>query len=160
MSTSPRPTPPSLFARRAEVLACPACRAGLNFKGERIACAGCGAIFTTDSESGIPMLFVPNDPGQQVKDVTDVVKAFYEENPFPNYDDIDSQETLMEKARKGVFARLLDEQLPQGALVLEVGCGTGQLTIFSGCTITGVFLDRTCACIPFVLHRGFATGVA
>ena len=132
MSKSRTPTPPSLFARHGDVLACPICRASLDFNGERLACAGCGAIFTTDSESGVPMLFVPNDGGQQVKDVTDVVKAFYEENPFPNYDDIDSTETLMEKARKGVFARLLDEQIPQGALVLEVGCGTGQLTNFLG----------------------------
>jgi SAM-dependent methyltransferase len=38
----------------------------------------------------------------------------------------------MEKATRGVFARLLGEQIPQGALVLEVGCGTGQLTNFLG----------------------------
>src|SRR5208282_4636118 len=46
--------------------------------------------------------------------------------------DNDSEQTLMEKATRGVFARLLGEQIPQGALVLEVGCGTGQLTNFLG----------------------------
>jgi sugar (pentulose or hexulose) kinase len=30
--------------------------------------------------------------------------------------------------RVGSLARLLDEQIPKGALVLEAGCGTGQLT--------------------------------
>src|SRR5262249_39636795 len=54
------------------------------------------------------------------------------ETPFPNYDDLDSRESLQSKARLGVFARLLDEQIPPGALVLEAGCGTGQLTNFLG----------------------------
>jgi SAM-dependent methyltransferase len=80
----------------------------------------------------VPLLFAPNDPAQFKGDVTEIVKSFYEENPFPNYDDIDSEQTLVEKAKRGIFARLLDEQIPQGAFVLEVGCGTGQLTNFLG----------------------------
>jgi hypothetical protein len=57
------------------------------------------------------------------RDVTEMVKAFYEETPFPNYDDIDSRETLVMKARQGRFAAALDDQLPDGAIVLEAGCG-------------------------------------
>ena len=89
------------------------------------------AIDVTD---GIPNLFVPAEfpPGKSVKDVTEMVKAFYEETPFPNYDGYDSRESLAAKARQGVFAALLDEQLPEGALVLEAGCGTGQLSNFLG----------------------------
>jgi ubiquinone/menaquinone biosynthesis C-methylase UbiE len=64
--------------------------------------------------------------------VTEIVKEFYETNPFPNYDDFDSSASLLEKGRRGVFARLLDEQIPKGASVLEVGCGTGQLSNFLG----------------------------
>ncbi|SRR5216684_3348690 len=125
-------TPQSLVSRYLEVMACPVCRASFNFDGQRLACTSCRKVFSTDSESGVPMLFAPHDPEQQKGDVTDVVKAFYEENPFPNYDDIDSEQTLMEKAKKGIIARLLNEQIPQGAFVLEVGCGTGQLTNFLG----------------------------
>ncbi len=66
------------------------------------------------------------------RDVTELVKAFYEETPFPNYDDIELRESLTAKARQGVFAAALDEQLPHGAIVLEAGCGTGQLTNFLG----------------------------
>ncbi len=80
---------------------------------------------------GIPSLFAPNDASFQ-GDVTELVKAFYEETPFPNYDGFDSRASLMDKARKGVFAALLDEQLPKDALVLEAGCGTGQLSNFLG----------------------------
>jgi 2-polyprenyl-3-methyl-5-hydroxy-6-metoxy-1,4-benzoquinol methylase len=38
--------------------------------------------------------------------------------------------SLIDKARKGVFARLLDDQIPYGARIIECGCGTGQLTSF------------------------------
>jgi SAM-dependent methyltransferase len=122
--------PQPLFERSIDVLACPYCGAGLRYDGEKIHCRGCERTFNVDS--GIPQLFAPHDPAQQKGDVTEIVKAFYEENPFPNYDDIDSEQTLMEKATRGVFARLLGEQIPQGALCLEVGCGTGQLTNFLG----------------------------
>ncbi len=119
-----------LFERSIDMLACPYCGAGLRSDGETVRCQDCGKNFNVDS--GIPQLFAPHDPAQQKGDVTQIVKAFYEENPFPNYDDIDSEESLLEKSRRGIFARLLDEQIPQGAAVLEVGCGTGQLTNFLG----------------------------
>lgn len=67
-------------------------------------------------------------------DVTGTVRAFYEANPFPDYDDLDSAASLKEKARRGVFARLLDEQIPDGARVLDAGCGTGQLGNFLALT--------------------------
>jgi SAM-dependent methyltransferase len=74
---------------------------------------------------------VPTDASSApVGDVTDIVKAFYEKTPFPNYDDVDNERALLEKAREGAFARLLSEQIPFSARVLEVGCGTGQLTNF------------------------------
>ena len=75
---------------------------------------------------------MPNDWGDGKLDVTSIVKDFYEETPFPNYDDMDSRETLRKKARLGVFARILDEQIPSDALVLDAGSGTGQLTNFLG----------------------------
>jgi SAM-dependent methyltransferase len=120
-STASQTAPQPLFERAIDVLACPYCGGDLRSDGQKVHCQGCAKTFNIDS--GIPQLFAPHDPEQQKGDVTDIVKAFYEENPFP---------TLMEKATRGVFARLLGEQIPQGALVLEVGCGTGQLTNFLG----------------------------
>lgn len=119
-----------LVAPYSELLACPACGGTLCFGEERLSCEACPKTYAIDS--GIPLLFAPHDPGQEKQDVTEIVKAFYEKNPFPNYDDMDSEETLVEKARRGIFARLLDEQIAQGALVLEAGCGTGQLANFLG----------------------------
>lgn len=81
---------------------------------------------------GIPCLYAPNEWSESKADVTEIVKAFYEDTPFPNYDDLDSRESLAVKARRGVFARLLDEQLPRPVVVLEAGCGTGQVSNFLG----------------------------
>ncbi len=116
------------LVRYSEILACPACREKLDLEDQAIRCLSCQACFPVDD--GIPLLLASNDG--QTQQVTEIVKAFYEENPFPNYDDFDSKQGLIEKAKRGVFARLLDEQIPKGARVLEVGCGTGQLTNFLG----------------------------
>lgn len=62
------------------------------------------------------------------------MQAFYEKTPFPNYDEFDSAEALRLKARNGIFAKLLDEQIRYGSRILEVGCGTGQLSNFLGMT--------------------------
>jgi SAM-dependent methyltransferase len=81
-------------------------------------------------ENGIAKLFVPAEEVTDGADVTNLVQQFYEKTPFPNYDDIDNGRALLKKGRGGTFARLLNEQIPFGASVLEVGCGTGQLTSF------------------------------
>src|SRR5439155_24031260 len=80
-------------------------------------------------EDGIPRLFVPTaDEGRAVQDVTELVKQFYEKTPFPNYEDLHDQRARLDKARPSVFARLLQEQIPDDARVVEVGGGTGQLS--------------------------------
>jgi SAM-dependent methyltransferase len=117
------------FTEHREIFACPACGGQLEWRTDDAQCGGCNRSFPIEQD--IPRLFHPHDPGDR-RDVTDIVKAFYETNPFPNYDDLDSRASLAVKARRGVFARLLDEQIPADSLVLEVGCGTGQLTNFLG----------------------------
>jgi len=116
----------------ADIMLCPICGGGLDPAGERVTCTSCGHEFP--NEEGIPQLFWRNEWPAGKPDVTETIKAFYEEVPFPNYDEVDSASTLREKATKGVFARLLDEQIPFGAKILEAGCGTGQLSNFLGST--------------------------
>jgi carbamoyltransferase len=93
---------------------------------------------------GIPQLFWPHDVTGDAGDVTEQVKAFYEETPFPNYDDHDSVRSLMEKARQGRYARDLDAAIPYNASVLEVGCGTGQLSNFLGISCRRVIGTDLC----------------
>ncbi len=124
---------PPLVVQNLSIFMCPACRGALEIDEARaeIRCQACSRTYTAGG--GIPRLFWPTDSLGAI-DVTEVVKAFYEETPFPNYDDLDSPEQLRAKAEHGQFARLLNEQIPHGARVLECGCGTGQLSNFLGLT--------------------------
>ena len=121
---------PSLVTEHVGMLVCPACdgRMSLARSQESLECVSCQWCFS--SEQGIPLLFWPNEWPPNLNDVTETVKAFYEENPFPNYDDTDSLEKLRERAESAIFPRLLDDQIPSDAMILEVGCGTGQLSNF------------------------------
>jgi SAM-dependent methyltransferase len=111
-------------------LRCPACSGEVEEKDAGIECRTCGRIYPV--EDGLLRMYCPNDWETSKADVTETIKAFYEETPFPNYEDSDTVWSLREKAEKGVFARLLDEQIGGGASILEAGCGTGQLSNFLG----------------------------
>jgi carbamoyltransferase len=108
----------------------PCCRAELVGGANHAPCIRCGHAFPM--EEGIPLLFWPHDSLGEHGDVTEKVKAFYEKTPFPNYDDHDSLRSLIEKSRRGMYAKRLNEAIPFNSRVLEVGCGTGQLTNFLG----------------------------
>ena len=120
----------SAFRDCADILQCPITGEPLLAVEDGWRSAGGQRYYPIDH--GIPNLFAPSDPTMSDRDVTELVKAFYEKTPFPNYDDLDSRESLIAKSREGLFAAALDEQLPDGAIVLEAGCGTGQLTNFLG----------------------------
>jgi 2-polyprenyl-3-methyl-5-hydroxy-6-metoxy-1,4-benzoquinol methylase len=112
-----------------EVFCCPACGADLALDGE-VRCTGCARRYPV--EDGIPCLYVPSDADARREETTQRVRAFYEETPFPDYDEFESVEDLVRKAEKGLFARLLNDQIPFRSRVLEVGCGTGQLSNYLG----------------------------
>jgi SAM-dependent methyltransferase len=61
---------------------------------------------------------------------TETVRRFYSEAPFPSYGARDTLAGLRLRAERSPLARLLDEAIPQDACVLDLGCGTGQMTIF------------------------------
>jgi SAM-dependent methyltransferase len=77
------------------------------------------------SFSNIYDLFIPDE-----SNITNIQSDFYNDVKFPNYDDIEDYGTLLDKAERSIFAKLLDNEIPIGATVLEAGCGTGQLSIF------------------------------
>jgi len=112
-------------------LSCPVGDGGALVRdGDGIKCAACGRRYNVDD--GVPQMFWPHEPLPTGVDPTDAVKAFYEETPFPNYDDHDSLRSLIEKSRRGVYADELNRALPFNSTILEVGCGTGQLSNFLG----------------------------
>lgn len=130
------------------------------FSGEAVLAQGEGFVLAHSGRAvlmsdGIPSLFAPSSADFQ-GDVTELVKAFYEETPFPNYDGFDTRQSLYDKARRGVFAALLDEQIPDGALVLEAGCGTGQLRNFLGMSWRRQVIAGDMCMNSLRLAKGFA----
>jgi SAM-dependent methyltransferase len=97
---------------------------------EQIKCMKCGHLFPV--EDGIPRLFWPHESIGDDSDVTEMVKSFYEETPFPNYQDHENLRSLIEKSRRGGYGQALHEAIPFNSQILDVGCGTGQLTNFLG----------------------------
>ncbi len=75
----------------------------------------------------IPNFFIDD---HETTKITGIQDKFYNEIKFPNYDDLDDFSSLIDKANKSIFAKLLDEQIKFGSKILEVGCGTGQLSNF------------------------------
>jgi len=66
-------------------------------------------------------------PPTRFRSISQAVNAFYNENPFPGYDihKYNLREDLYRNANP--YALLVDGQIPYGARVADVGCGTGQL---------------------------------
>ena len=102
-----------------DLLACPACGSVLAAGWQ---CRGCGARYA--AHDGIPDLRLGGDAR------TDAVRRFYENAPFPGYRPGDSLASLHARADRSKFARLLDEAIPGDARILEIGCGTGQMSLY------------------------------
>lgn len=130
------------IADNIEILMCPVCQGDLEIAENKVKCLKCLNCY--EFKDNIPLLFEPNEWAETKEDITQVEKAFYERTPFPNYEDFESVADLVEKAKEGLFARLLNEQIPYNIRVLEVGCGTGQLTNFLGIAQRTVFGTDMC----------------
>lgn len=102
-----------------ELLACPACEGVLT--GDWL-CLGCGARY--DAPAGIPDLRLVSDARAES------VRCFYERAPFPGYPKGDSLAWLRARAERSKFAQMLDQAIPGDARILEIGCGTGQMSLY------------------------------
>jgi len=102
-----------------ELLACPACGGGL---GDGWTCVACGGAYRADGP--VPDLRLEADAR------TEAVRAFYEVAPFPGYPPNDSLAWLRARAERSDFARQLDQAIPGDARIVEVGCGTGQMSLY------------------------------
>jgi SAM-dependent methyltransferase len=133
-------------------LRCTRCdSARLDRQPDRVVCASCGHELPIIGP-GLLEHLPDTEPAQPQHDgargldlIARRVRAFYEQNPFPNYDGYESVGDLLSRASRSVYAAALDHQIPVGARVLEVGCGTGQLGAFlsiGGRAVVGVDMTR------------------
>lgn len=102
-----------------DLLSCPACGGALTASW---ACAECAAQYQADD--GIPNLRLPGDSR------IEAVRTFYEAAPFPGYPPNDSLTWLRARAERSRFVRLLDQAIAGDARIAEIGCGTGQMSLY------------------------------
>lgn len=130
------------MSEHIEIFCCPVCKGDLEIVDEGTKCLSCHNLFKVEND--IPLLFWPNEWDKSKKDVTDIVKAFYEKTPFPNYEELENVGDLVQKAQRSFFADLLNDQTPFNIRVLEVGCGTGQMSNFLSVAHRNVFGTDIC----------------
>ena len=102
-----------------ELVVCPVCGGELD---EALVCGGCQAAY--GERGGVLDLRTPADRR------TETVREFYEEAPFPGYPPRDSLTWLRARAERSDFARELDAAIPADARIVEIGCGTGQMSLY------------------------------
>ncbi|MGH9337542.1 MAG: class I SAM-dependent methyltransferase, partial [Vicinamibacteria bacterium] len=110
-----------------DLLNCPRTGQGMRLSGGAYVSEADPRV-TFPIEEGIVRAFVPHEP--TAGDVSEAIKVFYEENPFPNYEGMEDVGSLIEKSVGRGFPEMLNRSIRPGATVLEVGCGTGQLGSF------------------------------
>jgi 2-polyprenyl-3-methyl-5-hydroxy-6-metoxy-1,4-benzoquinol methylase len=59
---------------------------------------------------------------------TKIVTDFYKITPFPNYKINDDRRTILEKGNRNALAKQFKKYIGNNKTILEVGCGTGQLS--------------------------------
>ncbi len=137
------------------VLACPRCGGRLLVEDAGLRCSGCRRSFPVSG--GIPDLRRDLDtPGATIRD-------FYTAAPFPGYPPRDSYAALRARSERSTFARLLDEAIAPDATVLEVGCGTGQMSLFlahGDRLVVGADLTRASLLLAADAARRFGIGRA
>jgi 2-polyprenyl-3-methyl-5-hydroxy-6-metoxy-1,4-benzoquinol methylase len=102
-----------------DLLACPACAGALS---RDWTCRGCGGPWRETQD--VVRLRLDGDVR------TDAVRRFYAVAPFPGYPPNDSLTWLRARAERSRFARLLDQAIAGDAKIVEVGCGTGQMSLY------------------------------
>ena len=130
------------------LLACPACQSALE---SQWLCTGCGARYA--ARDGVADLRLGGDTR------TEIVRDFYSHAPFPGYRPGDSLEALRLRAEKSEFARLLDSAIAPDARILEIGCGTGQMSLYlarGARRVVGADLTRASLLLGAAAARNFA----
>ncbi len=113
---------------------CPGCRGELSAEWT---CVACGTRFGAPNR--IPNFRSTGDPQ------TEAVRRFYDRAPFPGYPPRDTLSALRARAERSRFAQLLDRAIPADACVAEIGCGTGQMSLYlarANRTIVAMDLSR------------------
>ncbi len=135
------------------LLRCPVSHDPLKKEGEELVCT-CGLRFPI--KDGLPRLLAPTTSAEE-EALRTKMQTFYEQYTFPGYDDVDSPGVLADKAYRSGFGAWLDSAISPFATVLEVGCGTGQLTNFLGLAGSRTVVGSDMSIASLTLGQTFKT---
>jgi SAM-dependent methyltransferase len=130
-----------------ELLACPKCAGALRTDWS---CRNCDIRY--EAPDGVPNLRIPGETR------TEVVRRFYEGAPFPNYPPGVNLSWLRARAERSEFARVIDRAIPGDARVAEIGCGTGQMSLYlahADRVVIGADLTRASLTLGAAAARSF-----
>ena len=127
-SSAAHPVPPAFSDR---ILACLKAPGGtdddaLALADDGLVCRRTGQCYPFVER--VPSLFAADD--SEGREVTQRVKSFYEAHPFPSYEGLEEFADLVNKGLQNPFSARLLDAIGYNKLVLECGCGTGQLSHF------------------------------
>jgi carbamoyltransferase len=120
-------------------------------------CSQTGRLYP--DEAGVPSLLAGIESAER-DPITGRVKAFYEENPFPNYDGVQDYGDLVNRGMKTPFMKRLLEAVGHNKLVLECGCGTGQWSHFLSMNNNHVLgIDLSLSSLSLAVEHKIRNGV-
>lgn len=91
-----------------------------------------GHLFFNNKKINLIKNLVPNFISDELDNITNKMSEFYDDVKFPNYDDCEDYASLYDKGTRNLFTKRIDQELSYGINILELGCGTGQLSLFLG----------------------------
>ena len=87
-------------------------------------------IFVGKNEIGKTTAGVPSFITNELDEMTLKVSHFYDEIKFPNFDGLEDYASIYDKGVSNAFTKMLDQEINWTSKILELGCGTGQLSLF------------------------------
>ena len=121
-------------------------------EADGLRCTQTGEFFP--AIDGVPALFA--GMSEQGRVVTQRVKEFYEENPFPSYEGLEEFGELVKKGSSNSFSSQLLKAVGYNKIVLECGCGTGQLTQYLQLNNNSVLgIDMSIGSLKLALEHKF-----
>ena len=151
--------PPAFSDRLLACLKAPGGRDddSLVLEGDSLRCPRSGRAFPF--AGGVPSLFVAS--AGEAKPVTERVKSFYEEHPFPSYEGLEEFGELVNKGSRNPFSADLLKAIGYNKTVLECGCGTGQLSHFLQLNNNHVLgIDMSLASLGLAIEHKRRNGLA